>query len=106
MTVDFPVGADPASVRQRVEAVEKLLERSFVIPGLNRQVGLDAIVGLVPVAGDLIGASQLSGQAALRPAVRRPPALEAGGWERSGAACGPGAERTASGTRANRISQA
>jgi hypothetical protein len=43
-------------VRQRVEALERLLERSVVIPGLNRVVGLDAIIGLVPIAGDLIGA--------------------------------------------------
>jgi hypothetical protein len=50
-------GRDPASVRQRVEAMEKLLERSFVLPGINRPVGLDAIAGLVPVAGDVITAA-------------------------------------------------
>ena len=50
----FPsVGTDPASVRQRVEAMEKILERMFVIPGINKPVGLDAIVGLVPVLGDI-----------------------------------------------------
>ena len=32
-----------------------VLERSFVIPGINRPVGLDAIIGLVPVVGDIIG---------------------------------------------------
>lgn len=55
MTVEFPLGTDAVSVRQRVEAMERLLERSVVVPGLNRAVGLDAIVGLVPVIGDLIG---------------------------------------------------
>lgn len=50
----LPVGNDPASVRRRVEAMEKLLEGMFVIPGINRRVGLDAIVGLVPVIGDLV----------------------------------------------------
>ena len=35
---------DPASLRKRVETLEMLLERSFVIPGINRPVGLDAIV--------------------------------------------------------------
>lgn len=50
----LPMGRDPASVRRRVEAVEKLLEGLYVIPGINRRVGLDAIVGLVPVVGDLI----------------------------------------------------
>ena len=52
----LPIGRDPASVRARVEALEKLLERSFVVPGLNRAVGLDAIVGLIPVLGDAVAA--------------------------------------------------
>src|SRR3546814_6522808 len=38
---------DPAALRKRVEPLEILLERSFVIPGINRPVGLDAIVGLI-----------------------------------------------------------
>jgi hypothetical protein len=50
----LPVGRDPASVRQRIEAMEGLLERAFVIPGINRSVGVDAIVGLVPVLGDIV----------------------------------------------------
>ncbi|KTE42351.1 MULTISPECIES: DUF4112 domain-containing protein [unclassified Sphingopyxis] len=45
---------DPAALRKRVETLEIILERSFVIPGINRPVGLDAIVGLVPVVGDVI----------------------------------------------------
>jgi hypothetical protein len=51
------VGTDPASVRQRVEAMEKILERMFVIPGLNRPVGLDVILDFVPVIGDIAGAA-------------------------------------------------
>jgi hypothetical protein len=51
------LGSDPASVRRRVEAMEKVLERSFVLPGFNRPVGLDAVAGLVPVVGDLITAA-------------------------------------------------
>ncbi len=47
---------DPQSIRQRIEALEMLLERSFVIPGINRPVGLDSIVGLVPVVGDIVTA--------------------------------------------------
>jgi hypothetical protein len=50
----LPVGRDPASVRKRVEAMEALLERAFTVPGTNYKVGLDAVVGLVPVVGDLI----------------------------------------------------
>lgn len=53
----LPVGRDPLAVRQRIEALEHLLERSFVIPGINRPVGLDALAGLVPVLGDVIGAA-------------------------------------------------
>jgi len=51
------LGRDPAAVRQRIEAMEQLLERSFVIPGINQPVGLDAIVGLVPVLGDIVSAA-------------------------------------------------
>lgn len=44
----------PAAVRQRVELLEQLLERSFTVPGIKMPVGLDAIIGLVPVIGDLV----------------------------------------------------
>lgn len=54
MTFSLPSGNDPASVRARVVALERLLERSFTIPGFNMPVGLDAIVGLVPVLGDIV----------------------------------------------------
>ncbi|MEM8918105.1 MAG: DUF4112 domain-containing protein [Pseudomonadota bacterium] len=47
------VSRDPQAVRQRVEAMEKVLERVFVIPGINRPVGLDSLVGLIPVVGDI-----------------------------------------------------
>jgi len=50
------LGNDPASVRARIEALEKLLERSFVIPGTKVPVGFDAIAGLIPVLGDVITA--------------------------------------------------
>ena len=48
----LPLGRDAASVRRRIDAMETLLERSFTIPGINRQVGLDFLLGLVPVVGD------------------------------------------------------
>ena len=50
------LGTDPESVRRRVEALERIMERMFVIPGTNRPVGLDAILSLVPVAGSTAGA--------------------------------------------------
>ena len=51
------IGTDPASVRQRVEAMEKVLERLFVIPGIKQPVGLDVILDLVPVVGDVAAAA-------------------------------------------------
>ena len=56
MRPEFPLGSDPASVRKRIEMMEKLLERSFHVPGTKMPVGLDSIIGLVPVAGDIIAA--------------------------------------------------
>jgi hypothetical protein len=53
----FPgFGTDPQSVRKRVEALERVLERLIVIPGLNRPVGLDVILDLIPFAGSTAGA--------------------------------------------------
>ncbi|WP_242129335.1 DUF4112 domain-containing protein [Sphingobium sp. Sx8-8] len=55
---DMPgFGRDPASVRRRIEAMEAVLEGLFVIPGTNRRVGLDSLVGLIPVVGDLATAA-------------------------------------------------
>ncbi len=53
----LPLGRDAASVRRRVVAMEKLLERSFTIPGTRQTVGLDALVGLIPVGGDVVAAA-------------------------------------------------
>jgi len=54
MRFALPTGTDPASVRARVEAMEMLLERSFRLPGVNVPIGLDALIGLVPVLGDIV----------------------------------------------------
>ena len=51
------MGNDPRAVRMRVEALEKLLERAFHIPGTKIPFGLDSIIGLVPVLGDLLTAA-------------------------------------------------
>lgn len=51
------MGRDPQSVRQRLEALEQLLERSFHVPGTKIPVGLDSIVGLIPVVGDILTAA-------------------------------------------------
>jgi hypothetical protein len=54
IALQLPTGGDAASVRARVTAMEKLLERSLVIPGINMPIGLDVLVGLVPVLGEII----------------------------------------------------
>lgn len=54
MADQLPVGRDPHSVRWRIEAMETLLERMFVVPVIGRPVGLDALIGLVPVLGDVV----------------------------------------------------
>lgn len=53
----LPMGRDPASVRQRVEAMEHLLERAFTIPGTSRRIGLDVVLDIIPVVGGLVAAS-------------------------------------------------
>jgi Domain of unknown function (DUF4112) len=49
-------GAHPAAVRRRVEALEKLLEGLFTIPGTNQRVGLDVIFDIIPVGGSVVAA--------------------------------------------------
>lgn len=53
----LPAGRDPADVRRRMEAMEKLLERSVTVPGTSIGVGLDAVLGVIPVVGDAIAAA-------------------------------------------------
>lgn len=52
----IPMGRDPASVRKRVEAMETLLERAFVIPGTRQPIGLDVVLDLIPVVGSVVAA--------------------------------------------------
>lgn len=57
MESDFPLGSDAISVRRRIEGMEHLMERLVSIPGTSRRVGLDGILGLIPVAGDVVSAA-------------------------------------------------
>ncbi|GAB5480512.1 MAG: DUF4112 domain-containing protein [Parasphingorhabdus sp.] len=50
------VSRDPQAVRNRVEAMEKVLERAFIVPGINKPIGLDSLVGLIPIVGDIVTA--------------------------------------------------
>jgi Domain of unknown function (DUF4112) len=49
-------GRDAASVRKRIEMLERLMEGLFVIPGTRQRVGLDVILDLIPVGGSVVAA--------------------------------------------------
>lgn len=53
----LPLGSDPTSVRRRVEALERVMERLVVVPGINRPMGLDVILDFVPFAGPTAAAA-------------------------------------------------
>ena len=57
MGIDIPTGKTPAECRRRMEAMERLLERSMTVPGTKVAFGLDSVVGLIPVVGDAIAAA-------------------------------------------------
>jgi hypothetical protein len=57
LRASLPIGRDAAAIRQRIEALEKVLEHGFRVPGIGYEFGLDALVGLIPVIGDFIGAA-------------------------------------------------
>jgi Domain of unknown function (DUF4112) len=45
---------DVRSSMVRLQALATLMDSAFVIPGTNVRMGLDGLIGLLPVAGDLI----------------------------------------------------
>jgi uncharacterized protein DUF4112 len=70
-----PIRIDDDRDLRRARALARLLDTAVGIPGTPIRVGLDALLGLIPGAGDFAGAA-LSGYIVLA-AVRRgaPPAL-------------------------------
>lgn len=38
----------------RLEAIAKLLDVAFILPGTNIRYGIDGLIGLIPVIGDII----------------------------------------------------
>ncbi len=52
----LPIGRDAAAVRIRIEAMERVMEGLFTLPGTNRKLGLDALLSLIPVAGSTVAA--------------------------------------------------
>jgi hypothetical protein len=53
-------GPTRADAIARVTLVARLLDSAFLIPGLNRRIGLDAVIGLVPGIGDVVSAALAS----------------------------------------------
>lgn len=53
---DLPLGTDPRQCRQRIEALEYLLERAVPIPGTSKRIGLDVLLDFVPGIGPTVGA--------------------------------------------------
>lgn len=45
----------PEASLQRLDQLAHIMDTAFLIPGTNRRVGLDAVIGLVPVIGDIAG---------------------------------------------------
>jgi Domain of unknown function (DUF4112) len=48
---------DPRTSLQHLEALAWLLDSSIPVPGTRFRIGLDSLIGLVPVIGDLMGAA-------------------------------------------------
>jgi hypothetical protein len=54
---DFGTAFRPLTREQRLarlEAIAKLLDVAFIVPGTNIRYGIDGLIGLVPVIGDII----------------------------------------------------
>jgi hypothetical protein len=51
-----PLGRDPQAVRERLEGLERVMERLVTVPGTNKGVGLDVALDFVPVVGPTIAA--------------------------------------------------
>jgi hypothetical protein len=44
------------AARQRLIVLTRLMDGLFEIPGVRRKVGLDAMIGVIPVVGDVVSA--------------------------------------------------
>ncbi len=47
----------PRGTRQRIEALEHVLENAFTIPGTQHKIGLDVLLQVIPGVGGLAGAA-------------------------------------------------
>lgn len=53
---DVPLAADDEATLERVQWVGDLLDEAIPVPGTNYRVGLDPLLGILPVAGDSVAA--------------------------------------------------
>lgn len=70
--IDVSVADEPPGM-ERVRTISQLLDEAFEIPGINYKVGLDPILGILPVGGDTVSAAislYLVGEAARMGASR------------------------------------
>lgn len=44
-------------IRAQLVAITRLMDSAFEVPGIKTRVGLDVVLGMVPVAGDLLSAA-------------------------------------------------
>ncbi len=68
------VSAALARRTRRVRALGQLLDNSIPIPGTGRRIGLDAVIGLIPGVGDMVG-GVLSGYIILEAARAQVPTI-------------------------------
>jgi len=53
---ELPLGTQPQHIRQRIEALEHMLEGLVPIPGTSKRVGLDVLLDFVPGVGPTVAA--------------------------------------------------
>ena len=51
------VWSDHEARLQRIRSLVRMMDEAFTIPGTNFKVGMDSLIGLLPVAGDLVSAA-------------------------------------------------
>lgn len=70
-----PTDSSRHPVVQRARQVARLLDETFRVPGTDIRIGVDGLIGLIPVAGDAIGAALsatvlvMAARAGVRPAI-------------------------------------
>ncbi len=75
---DAPVPApraDQHPTARRARRVARLLDETFTVPGTDLKLGIDGLIGLIPVVGDAIGAALSATVLAMAAREGVPPAV-------------------------------